>query len=164
MWTMNKKMLVSGLLLTAAVVGQIALAFFLYDPDASALRINLGWLVLMVSGVFGWLPIFSFRRKGKPSGKSYTSTTVLVDSGVYRIVRHPQYLAGVLISIGLPLITLHWTVIVLGIIAIAINYQSTFDEEQNCLEKFGEDYTRYMERVPRLNFMLGLIRLLRQKK
>jgi len=30
--------------------------------------------------------------------------------------------------------------------------------------KFGDDYKRYMQKVPRMNFMLGIIRLLRRKK
>jgi protein-S-isoprenylcysteine O-methyltransferase Ste14 len=157
---MDKKLLVSGWIMTFAMVGQIVLTYFLYNPSASSLRINLGWGVLWISAIFGWLPIFTFRRRGKPSGKSYTSTTVVVDSGVYAIVRHPQYLAGVLVAIALPLITLHWAVIVLGVIAIAIIYMTTFDEEKASLEKFGEAYAQYMERVPRMNFILGLIRLL----
>ena len=148
------------MIMTFAVIGQIVLAILLYDDSASALRINVGWGVLWLSAIFGWLPIFTFRRKGKPSGKSYTSTTVVVDSGVYAVVRHPQYLAGILLAVALPLITLHWSIILLGIIAIAIIYQTTFDEEKASLEKFGDAYRQYMERVPRLNFILGLIRLI----
>jgi len=30
--------------------------------------------------------------------------------------------------------------------------------------KFGDDYKRYMQRVPRMNFILGIIRLLRKKE
>jgi protein-S-isoprenylcysteine O-methyltransferase Ste14 len=42
--------------------------------------------------IFGMLPVFEFRKKGDvKKGKSYIYTTRLVDSGVYSIVRHPQY-------------------------------------------------------------------------
>ena len=39
----------------------------------------------------GLLPIITFRRKGGVAkGESYIKTTVLVDTGIYAIVRHPQ--------------------------------------------------------------------------
>jgi protein-S-isoprenylcysteine O-methyltransferase Ste14 len=149
------KLNLKGVGLTIIVVGQIILAIVLYDPDANKAVINTGWIVLWISAVFGWLPIYTFRKKGEVQGKSYIHTTKLVDSGVYSIVRHPQYLAGILISIALPLITQHWAVLIFGILAIGIYYFDTFDEEKGCLGKFGVAYQNYMEKVPRLNFILG---------
>lgn len=161
---MKTRMIISGILLTIAMVGQIILAIILYDPQANTTIINIGWVVLWISAIFGWLPIFTFRRKGKVQGSGYMRTTVLVDSGVYAIVRHPQYLAGILINIALPLITHHWLVVVLGLIGAVINYQSTYDEEKGCIEKFGDEYIRYMEKVPRLNFIAGIIRAMRRAR
>ncbi len=106
----NRKMAVYGIMLTIAFVGQIILTILFYDPAGNALRINIGWGVVWLSAVFGWLPIITFRRKGKVEGRSYIHTTVLVDSGIYAIVRHPQYLAGVLLNVGLSLITPQWGV------------------------------------------------------
>jgi protein-S-isoprenylcysteine O-methyltransferase Ste14 len=65
--------------------------------------------------------------------KGYIHTTVLVDSGIYGIVRHPLYLAGILISISLPMISQHWLVAVFGLFAMVIYYQNTFDEERTCM-------------------------------
>jgi protein-S-isoprenylcysteine O-methyltransferase Ste14 len=36
-------------------------------------------------------------------------------------------------------------------------------EEQSNIKRFGDDYMRYMNRVPRMNFLVGGIRLLRRK-
>lgn len=152
----------AGALIIAAV-GQIVLAIVLYEPDASAAVINTGWGILWVSAIFGWLPIFTFRKKGEVKGRGYIQTTKLVDSGVYAIVRHPQYLAGVLMGIALPLITQHWSVLALGVVAAAIYYVNTFEEEKSNIEKFGQAYQRYMETVPRLNFILGIVRLVRRR-
>ena len=42
--------------------------------------------------IFGMLPTVEFRKKGGvKKGKSYIHTTKLVDTGIYSIVRHPQY-------------------------------------------------------------------------
>jgi protein-S-isoprenylcysteine O-methyltransferase Ste14 len=153
-------MLLWAIALTIATVGQIIAAFALHDPEASELRMNIGWGILMLSGLFGWLPIVEFRRKGRVQGRSYIHTSVLVDSGVYGIVRHPQYLAGVLMSIALPMISWHWVVAVFGVAAAAMYYSNTFDEEERCIEKFGDEYRRYTQRVPRMNFVLGVLRMI----
>jgi len=160
---MSKKMMLMAGALTVAAVGQIVLAIVLYDPQASAVVINTGWGILWLSAIFGWLPIYTFRKKGEVKGRGYIQTTKLVDSGVYAIVRHPQYLAGVLMSIALPLITQHWSVAALGVAAAVIYYVNTFEEEKGTIEKFGEAYKQYMQTVPRMNFILGIIRLIRRR-
>ena len=123
----NKKMIIYSSILTIAAVGQIYFAFLLYNPEGNVTLINIGWAVLWVSAIFGWLPIFTFRRKGEVKGRGYIRTTVLVDSGIYGIVRHPQYLAGILISMALPMITQHWLVAVFGFVTAVIYYLNTFD-------------------------------------
>ena len=87
----SKRDLILTVILTIASVGQIISAILLYDPGDSVFLINTGWIVLMLSAVFGWLPIFTFRRKGKVKGRGYIHTTVLVSKGIYSIIRHPQY-------------------------------------------------------------------------
>ena len=161
MW--NKKMAAYGIMLTIAFVGQIIFTIVFYNPAGNALRINLGWGMLWLSAIFGWLPIATFRRKGKVEGRSYIHTTVLVDSGIYAIVRHPQYLAGILLNAGLVLITPHWLVAILGLIAAAMTVLDTFNEEQQCIEKFGDAYREYIKKVPRLNFILGILRAIQRK-
>ncbi len=159
----DRRAIVSEIILTVVAVGQIILAFVLYNTDGSDTLRNIGWGVLMLSAVFGWLPIFTFRRRGGVEGRGYIGTTVLVDSGIYSIVRHPQYLAGILIGIALPLIAQHWLVILPGLVAVIIYYTDTFSEEAKNLAKFGEAYERYMATVPRLNPVVGLVRLVRRK-
>jgi protein-S-isoprenylcysteine O-methyltransferase Ste14 len=149
---------------TVLLVSQIILAFFFNVEGIRALR-HIGWIIWAVGAVFGWVPIFTFRRKGGvPKGKSYVKTTVLVDSGIYAVVRHPQYLAGILLSLALILITQHWLIMIIGAASIALNYIDILIADQDCIEKFGDDYKRYMERVPRTNFLLGFIRLLQSRK
>jgi len=160
----TKRDIILAAILTLAAVGQIVLAFLLYNESGNTTIINLGWVILWISAIFGWLPIFTFKKYGGVSkGKSYIQTTTLVERGVYAIVRHPQYLAGILMGLALPLITQHWLVAVLGAIVIVVTYVNTFDEEALNLEKFGDVYRQYMQRVPRLNFLLGIVRLLLRK-
>ena len=160
----STKAIVLATLLTIVAVGQIVLSFFLYNKDGNPIIRNIGWVVLWISAIFGWLPIYTFKKWGNVSkGKSYIQTTVLVDRGIYAIVRHPQYVAGMMIGAGLTLIAQHWLVAILGAIAIVIYYVDTYEEEKSATEKFGESYVKYMESVPRVNFVVGIFRLLRRR-
>ena len=142
-------------------VAQIVLSFVLYNKAGNDTVTNIGWGVLAVSAIFGWLPIFTLRAKGGvPKGRSYTQTTQLVTSGVYAVVRHPQFLAGMLINVALPLIAQHWLIAVLGIPPFVLMCFDARTADQDSIRKFGEEYLRYMEKVPRLNFLVGIVRLL----
>jgi hypothetical protein len=43
-------------------------------------------------------------------------------------------------------------------------YNDMCREEQSSIERFGDEYRRYMEHVPRMNFVAGIIRLMRRRK
>lgn len=157
----STRSILSAAILTVAAVGQIILSFILYNDSGNSTVRNLGWVVLWVSAVFGWLPIMTMRKWGRvPRGKAYIHTTTLVERGVYAIVRHPQYLAGILMGIALALIAQHWIVAIFGAVVVVVTYIDTFAEERSCIEKFGRDYERYREKVPRVNFVSGIVRLL----
>jgi len=56
----------------------------------------LGWVVWAFGMVLVMAPIVMFpRRGGVAKNKSYVHTTQLVDTGIYAIVRHPQYTGGI---------------------------------------------------------------------
>jgi protein-S-isoprenylcysteine O-methyltransferase Ste14 len=126
----------------------------------------LGWIFWAIGMVLVMAPIVMFpRRGGVPKGKSFVTTTRLVDTGIYAIVRHPQYLGGILsIFIATPLLYPHWLFVVLGIPGVYILYWSMVKEEERLKDKFGGDYNNYIERVPRANLILGIIRLYKRRK
>ena len=163
-----KRLILHPLLLSSVAsvltVAQIILAFFFNQPGLGALK-WVGWICLWTSGVFGMLPIITFRRKGGVAkGESYMKTTVLVDTGIYAIVRHPQGgTAWLLINLGVMLVAQHWSSVTLGLASMVLAYVDSFNADQSCIEKFGDVYERYMERVPRVNFVAGIIRLVRRR-
>jgi protein-S-isoprenylcysteine O-methyltransferase Ste14 len=150
---------------TALTIAQVVLAFFLHGASPDALE-WVGWICLWTSAIFGLLPILTLRRRGGvPEGKSYMRTTRLVDTGIYAIVRHPQGgTAWLLINLGVMLVAWHWTSAVLGLASMALAYVDSFKADQLAVEQFGDAYRRYMERVPRVNFAAGIIRLLRPRR
>ena len=156
----------SGGILFASVliVAQYILAFFVFKlPGLEPLQ-WIGWGIWILSLIFGIAPIFIFRRRGGVGkGRSYVHTTKLVDTSLYAIVRHPQYLGGILFNIAIILLAQHWVILIIGIASMALIYLDILGADQEGLDKFGDEYRRYMQRVPRMNFLLGLIRKIRQR-
>ena len=123
----------------------------------------LGWFVLAVALFLFFSPAMYYPKAGKPgTGKGLMDTTVVVDRGTYGIVRHPQILSCILLISSSILISQHWLSALIGVLLIVWFYVETAKEEKGLVLKFGDDYKRYMEKVPRMNFLVGLIRRLRR--
>ncbi|KUO40243.1 MAG: hypothetical protein AVW06_02665 [Hadesarchaea archaeon DG-33-1] len=149
------------------LVVQIVLTFLFGMVNEAGFDVVMyaGWVIWAFSVVLGWMPILILKRKGGVAkGKSYVHTTALVATGLYSIVRHPQYTAGILFSLALVLISQNWLIAAMGIVAIPLLYVDILMADKHEVEKFGDDYKRYMKKVPRTNFLLGIIRLLRRRK
>lgn len=125
----------------------------------------IGWVVWAFGMALVLAPMIMFpRHGGVPKGKAFVATTRLVDTGIYSIVRHPQYTGG---AISIFLTTLlwypHWLFGVLGVLGTVVVYLSIKEEDRNMVKKFGDDYSRYMQRVPGMNIFLGVMRAVRNK-
>ena len=148
-------------------ISQIIVGIYLLS-EVSQIEIlaYLGVGLYVFSGlIFGMLPVFEFRKKGGVTeGKSYIYTTKLVDTGIYSIVRHPQYITFILWGIAGMLLFQHWIVVCLGIPIIPLIYIDLINADKDGVKKFGEEYKEYMKKVPRANFLLGIFRLLPERK
>ena len=125
-----------------------------------------GVTLYVLSGIiFGVLPIFEFRKKGEvKKGQNYTHTTKLVDTGIYSIVRHPQYVTYLMWAIAGMLLFQHWIVVLLGIPIFPLMHIDLGKADEEAVEKFGNEYRNYMKKVPRANFLLGLLRGARRRR
>jgi len=152
----------SVLFISQIIVG----IYLLSDISQIAILAYVGAGLYVFSGiVFGVLPVIEFRKKGRVmKGKSYIHTTKLVDTGIYSIVRHPQFVTFILWAIAGMLLFQHWIIILLGIPIIPLTYIDLIRADKEAIEKFGDDYTAYMKKVPRANFLLGIIRRLQRRK
>jgi len=96
--------------------------------------------------------IFQIWRSGKGLPISHLPPRRFVDSGLYKIVRHPIYVGYNLLFVGISLIlNLPWTAIFSGFLLLAgwIAYAIYF-EEPELLNRFGEIYRSYQKNVPLL--------------
>ena len=164
-WRPTRKRAIFYSFLAILFVGQVVFCFLFYNRAGLDVLLYIGWAILASSVALGVLPRVTFHMKGKaPEGKSFNNTTVLVDSGIYAIVRHPMYLSFILLIASLILISQHWLSLAFGIPIVIYFYLRMGQEEPSYIEKFGDDYRRYMEKVPRMNLVLGTVKVLRRQR
>ena len=146
-------------------ISQIVVGVYLLSEVAqNEILAYIGVGLYVFSGmIFGALPVFEFRKKGEVrKGRSYIHTTKLVDTGIYSVVRHPQYVTFIMWAIAGIFLFQHWVVILLGLPIIPLTYIDLIKADKDAIEKFGEEYKAYMKKVPRANFLLGIIRRFRK--
>ena len=136
----------------------IIMVFAFYNHYNLDFLVYTGWILLGFSVVIIFLAGGEFRKKGG------APTKVLVDSGVYSVVRHPQYVTFMLWAIAGMLLFQHWIIILLGIPIIPLTYIDLIKADRDAIEKFGDEYKAYMRKVPRANFLLGIIRRFRKSE
>jgi protein-S-isoprenylcysteine O-methyltransferase Ste14 len=72
-----------------------------------------------------------------------------ITRGLYKISRNPLYLFSGIIMIGISLAAASWIMLVIIAIYWAINHQTIKAEERYCFKTYGEEYRKYMDKVPR---------------
>ncbi|MFX1427751.1 MAG: methyltransferase family protein [Promethearchaeota archaeon] len=150
---------------TIAFIVQIVMMLIIYNELNLTFLVYIGYIIWIFSLYFGLIPFWIFKKiGGVEKGKSYVYTNKLVKTGPYAIIRHPQYLGGILFTISITMWTQVWLSLVLSVIIIALTYQWTYTEDNNLIEKFGDDYKRYKEKVPRLNPIVGIFKYFFRKK
>jgi protein-S-isoprenylcysteine O-methyltransferase Ste14 len=78
-----------------------------------------------------------------------------VTGGMYRFVRHPQYLALAILGLGVTLIWPRFFVLISYLVMLLLYGLLARREEARCIEKYGESYSAFQRRtgrfVPRLS-------------
>ena len=120
-------------------------AFFLphmvLPPGLFLKIVRVAGSVLFVSGtaVFvacaGQVYFHQFLRRGPALG------------GLYRWIRHPQYLALAATGIGLAILWPRFLTIVLWTVMVGLYYLLAKDEERRMVNQFGDQYREYMART-----------------
>jgi protein-S-isoprenylcysteine O-methyltransferase Ste14 len=111
-----------------------------------AIRQIAAWLLLAGSIFLAIHGYWLLRREGKPEGR-FENTSVLVERGAYRFIRHPMYCSLLLLGGGALLKHLSWAAAAVFIVLAAAVYATGRTEERKNLERFGDVYAGYMRRT-----------------
>jgi protein-S-isoprenylcysteine O-methyltransferase Ste14 len=145
-------------------VAVLVIQFFL-ERGANPYFRAAGIICLLLSPIFIFPPFLLLARYGEPPrGKPYFCTTAVVDRGVYAVVRHPQYLGYVLLTLGFAALCQHALISILAVSSAGAFYVQSLQEEAFVRKQPGRDYSEYMRRVPRFNLLAGVFRYLVSRK
>ncbi|MBN2500775.1 MAG: isoprenylcysteine carboxylmethyltransferase family protein [Anaerolineales bacterium] len=143
--------------------GSMLLAL-IYPPTMQWARLSLPtWVRWTSAGVaIAMLPMIYWLFSSL--GDNVTPTVVtrqehqLVTQGPYRWIRHPLYTFGFLAIFASAITLDNWFIILTGLITINAILLRTPLEEAKLIEKFGDEYRRYMQRTGRYVPKLGIDR------
>lgn len=135
--------LILGCLMTLA----LPLGTRLASPNGLALTVGLIFVVL------GFVLVLLSVRRFHLAGTTVPidqPTTTLVTIGPYHFTRNPIYIGLILIYFGLSIVLTSLWMLVLLIPVLIVLQRGVVEREEVYLErKFGDDYRKYKERVPR---------------
>jgi protein-S-isoprenylcysteine O-methyltransferase Ste14 len=114
----------------------------------------LAWILLVFGVVLIVLSIATFVSNREVG---------LIEWGIYGIVRHPMYLGAMALFLSWIFFHPHWIIVLISSVNIAIVYWFILQGERQNITKFGDTYRHYMETVPKINLLEGLIRRLQSK-
>lgn len=122
----------------------INIDFWIYRPF-SIFQI-VSWLLLAGSIVLVWQGAAVLKRFGKIEDH-FDSTTMLVNEGVYKYIRHPLYSSLLYLAWGAFFKNVSAdTILVVAIATIALIATAKSEERYN-IRKFGDSYVAYMKQT-----------------
>ncbi|UCD32093.1 MAG: isoprenylcysteine carboxylmethyltransferase family protein [Desulfobacterales bacterium] len=91
----------------------------------------------------------SFVFIGRSTPIPFTPTKELIVTGLYRFVRNPLYIAGVLVLVGEAILFQSAGIFIYCLVMFGIFNVHVLMEERLLAEKFGATYEQYCKSVPR---------------
>lgn len=116
-----------------------------FQDSFSPLQI-VSWIFLLMSAYMGIAGFLLLWKRGKPR-VNIENTTVLVKSNLYGYIRHPLYASLLLLGTGIMLKDPDPLQLTLGFVNIGALYITARIEENEMLQKFGNEYSNYLKQT-----------------
>ena len=154
-----------GPMRTYIIVGSVVVAFgaLLFRFRGLLLGADFGtsWKLIVIavalSGVVAWLELQYWRHLsiamliGLPElSSSGQRKGRLLQDGIYRVVRHPRYLSATLSVMANALFINYAGMYILIVLLVPVGYAMMVLEERELIDRFGEEYRKYQQEVPRI--------------
>ena len=126
-----------------SLLGLILLNVDAWFIDPFALRQIASWVLLLVGTILAVHGFYLLHAVGQPQS-GIENTTKLVQTGAYRYIRHPLYHSLLLGLWGVFLKDISMSALTLALVATGFLIATAKVEEQEMLQKFGDDYRTCM--------------------
>ena len=134
----------------------IATNYRFWVTDPFALNQIVSWILLLMSIALLVPGIAMMVNKGK-QGKSrndgtlyrFEQTTELIETGVFKYIRHPLYSSLLFLTWGILFKALSVELLAVSLLSTLCLFLTAIFEEKECMVFFGERYKEYMTRTKR---------------
>jgi len=116
---------------------------------------NLVAIALFLYGVMTWLEFQYWKHLSIPTAVGIPELSPagqqkgrLMQDGIYRVVRHPRYVSAGIGIIANALFINYAGLYVLILVLVPLGYLMVVFEEQELIDRFGEEYRKYQREVP----------------
>lgn len=105
-------------------------------------------LPLAISAI--WFGIGGVKAVGFRVAETHVCPEKIVTTGVYSVVRHPQYFGWMLAHIGISILFSAWYSLLFTPVLLVIIYLISRKEEEELINEFGREYENYRKEVSML--------------
>jgi protein-S-isoprenylcysteine O-methyltransferase Ste14 len=128
--------------------------YWLTEP----LSINqiIAWILLFIALFLVAFGIGMLKQSGKQKSDrddknlySFEKTTKLVDTGIYKFIRHPMYSSLLFLTWGIFFKNTNLELLLVSIASSVFLYFTARSDEKECIKYFGREYEEYMKRSKR---------------
>ena len=127
-------------LLLIILIGPLTAVFGIWEIPIDKLTAIVIGIIIFLFGTYIYFKWEIFWHK--------TNKGQLITNGIFQYIRHPHYTSLLIIGFGLAFFFYSLFALLIAVIAIPIMIWSIFDEEKLIIKQYGEEYKKYMEKVP----------------
>jgi len=126
-----------------------------FDDPLSAKQV-VSWLLLIISAYLVISGVILLKKVGRPGKErnekslyEFEKTTELVDTGIFRYIRHPLYSSLIFLTWGIFFKNPQIVLLIVSIISTVFLFLTALSDENECIVIFGDRYRDYMRRSKR---------------
>lgn len=124
--------------------------------NAFSIRQIFSWILLFLGAYFVIAGVIWLKKAGKPAKSredeplfEFEKTSELVDTGIFKYIRHPLYSSLIFLTWGIFLKNVTLSLFIVAFASTVFLYLTAVFDEKECIAYFGDKYTRYIKRTKR---------------
>lgn len=136
------------------IIWLLAFNYNVWFKDPFSLHQILSWFLLFLSAYLVITGVILMKKSGKPNSHrnektlyQFEKTSVLIESGIFKYIRHPLYSSLIFLTWGILLKNPDFHLLLVSFISTAFLYLTARCDEKECIDFFGNEYFEYMKRT-----------------
>jgi protein-S-isoprenylcysteine O-methyltransferase Ste14 len=134
----------------------LATSFKYWFDNPFVIRQLLSWLFLFISTYLLISGVLLLKKIGKPNKErdkeglyQFEQTSRLVDTGIFKYIRHPLYASLLFLTWGIFLKNITVETLIVSCLSSVFLFLTAKADEKECVQYFGKQYIDYIRRTKR---------------